>query len=142
MRDIISKFEAKQLEKQKRSLPEFRAGDSVNVKYRITEGDNTRIQSFAGTVIATTKSFAHYSSTFTVRKISDGIGVERKFMIHSPLLAEVEVLKRGIVRRAKLYYLRKLKGKSSRIEENLSDIAKISAAKATAKAAAKVAAKS
>jgi large subunit ribosomal protein L19 len=100
-------------------LPKFKVGDTVSVKYKITEGVNTRIQAFNGVVIARTKHETNYAATFTVRKISSGIGVERKFPLYSPLLAGVEVLKQGVVRRAKLYYLRTLTGKASRIKEKL-----------------------
>jgi len=100
-------------------IPNFKAGDTVNVKYKIVEGANSRIQAFSGVVIARAKAASHYSATFTVRKISSGIGVERNFTLYSPLIADIEVLKRGVVRRAKLYYLRELTGKASRIKEKL-----------------------
>ncbi len=120
---IIQNFEKNQAEKlaaaKKSPLPKFRAGDTVSVKYKITEGSTTRLQAFQGTVIAKTKSDDNYNATFTVRKISSGIGVERKFVANSPLVSSVEVLKRGVVRRAKLYYLRNLTGKASRIRERL-----------------------
>ena len=120
---IIQNFEKAQTEKlaaaKKAPLPKFRAGDTVSVKYKITEGSTTRLQAFQGTVIAKTKSDDNYNATFTVRKISSGVGVERKFVVNSPLLSSIEVLKRGVVRRAKLYYLRNLTGKASRIKEKL-----------------------
>lgn len=123
MKNIISDFNQKQLQKiQENSgyvIPNFKAGDTVSVKYKITEGDTTRLQAFNGVVIARTKSTNNYNATFTVRKISSGIGVERKFNLYSPLLAGIEVLKQGDVRRAKLYYLRNLTGKASRIKEKL-----------------------
>lgn len=100
-------------------IPNFKVGDTIKVKYKITEGATTRIQVFMGVVIAKSKSFVNYNSTFTVRKISSGIGVERKFPLYSPLLAGVEMVKQGVVRRAKLYYLRNLTGKASRIKEKL-----------------------
>ena len=100
-------------------VPKFKVGDTLSVKYKITEGDSTRIQAFNGIVIARTKSTNNFNATFTVRKISSGIGVERKFVLYSPLIAGVELLKQGDVRRAKLYYLRKLTGKASRIKEKL-----------------------
>lgn len=100
-------------------IPNFKVGDTIKVKYKITEGTTTRIQVFMGVVIAKSKSFVNYNSTFTVRKISSGIGVERKFPLYSPLLAGVELVKQGVVRRAKLYYLRNLTGKASRIKEKL-----------------------
>ena len=123
MTNIIEKFNISQVDKIKSSrsfsIPSFHVGDTVSVKYKITEGDTTRIQNFNGIVIAITKNFNNYNSTFTVRKISSGIGVERKFPIYSPLLAGIDVLKQGDVRRAKLYYLRNLTGKSSRIKEKM-----------------------
>jgi len=100
-------------------IPEFKVGDTVKVKYKITEGTTTRIQIFMGVVIAKSKSFSNYNSTFTVRKISSGVGVERKFPLYSPLISGVELAKQGVVRRAKLYYLRNLTGKASRIKEKL-----------------------
>jgi len=123
MSNIISDFNASQLNKLKESsgfkIPNFKSGDTVSVKYKITEGENTRIQSFNGVVIARSKSTENYNATFTVRKISSGVGVERKFNLYSPLLAGIEVLKQGDVRRAKLYFLRNLTGKASRIKEKL-----------------------
>lgn len=123
MTNLLSNFAQEQVKRIKEArgaeLPSFKVGDTVSVKYKITEGANTRIQAFNGIVIAKTKDFSNYSATFTVRKISSGVGVERKFTVYSPLLAGVEVLKQGVVRRAKLYYLRKLTGKASRIKEKL-----------------------
>lgn len=97
----------------------FDVGDSVSVAYRITEGNNTRIQNFEGVVIAKSKDPSNYDASFVVRKISHDIGVERKFLFHSPLIEEIIFVKKGIVHRAKLYYLRKLKGKATRIKEDL-----------------------
>ncbi|MBM3590196.1 MAG: 50S ribosomal protein L19 [Alphaproteobacteria bacterium] len=123
MKNIISDFNKSQLKKiQEQSgfkVPNFKAGDTVSVKYKITEGDTARLQAYNGVVIARTKSSENYNATFTVRKISSGVGVERKFNLYSPLLAGIEVLKQGDVRRAKLYYLRNLTGKASRIKEKL-----------------------
>ncbi len=123
MTNLISDFNKEQANKIKASrnftVPKFKVGDSVKVKYKITEGANTRIQAFAGVVIARTKDESNYAATFTVRKISDGIGVERKFTLYSPLIAGIEVTKQGVVRRSKLYYLRNLAGKASRIKEKL-----------------------
>lgn len=119
---IIENFEKAQLAKlaeSKKEIPNFKVGDTVSVKYKITEGATTRLQAFQGVVIARAKSQANYDATFTVRKMSSGVGVERKFVLHSPLVDSVEVLKQGVVRRAKLYYLRKLTGKSARIKEKL-----------------------
>lgn len=121
MTNLLSEFANEQVKRLKEAkaseIPAFSVGDTVSVKYKITEGTTTRIQAFIGTVIAKTKSDSNYNASFTVRKISSGIGVERKFMVYSPLLAGVEVLKQGVVRRAKLYYLRELTGKAARIKE-------------------------
>jgi len=95
--------------------PEFRAGDTVRVHVRVVEGDKERIQVFQGVVIG--RRGGGTRETFTVRKISGGIGVERIFPLHSPSLSRIEVIRRGKVRRAKLYYLRALRGKAARIEE-------------------------
>lgn len=123
MKNVLSDFAKQQVARIKQdrgfTLPEFKVGDTVSVKYKITEGTTTRLQAFKGVVIARTKSEANYAATFTVRKISDGVGVERKFPLYSPLLAGVEVLKQGIVRKSKIYYLRELTGKASRIKEKL-----------------------
>jgi large subunit ribosomal protein L19 len=119
----LKEFEEQQAkiakEKNSQAIAKFKVGDTVSVKYRINEGGNIRIQAFVGIVIAKSKKENNYRATFTVRKISSGVGVERKFIINSPLLAGVEVIKQGDVRRAKLYYLRKLNGKASRIKEKL-----------------------
>ncbi len=98
----------------KSDLPEFRPGDSVAVHVRVVEGDKERIQVFQGVVISRRGGGSRES--FTVRKISGGVGVERMFPLHSPSIDKVEVLRRGRVRRAKLYYLRDLKGKAARID--------------------------
>lgn len=123
MKNLLSDFAKQQVEKIKAArgseISAFKVGDTVSVKYKITEGATTRIQAFNGVVIARTKDVSNYAATFTVRKISSGVGVERKFTFYSPLLAGVDVLKQGVVRRAKLYYLRKLTGKASRIKEQL-----------------------
>ncbi|MFZ9181569.1 MAG: 50S ribosomal protein L19 [Rickettsiales bacterium] len=123
MKKLLENFNKAQAEKAKSTagynIPNFKSGDTVSVKYKITEGDTTRIQAFNGIVIARTKSSSNYNATFTVRKISSGVGVERKFNLYSPLIAGIEVLKQGDVRRAKLYFLRNLTGKASRIKEKL-----------------------
>jgi large subunit ribosomal protein L19 len=98
-----------------REQPEFRAGDTVRVHVRVVEGDKERIQVFQGVVIG--RRGGGTRETFTVRKISGGIGVERIFPLHSPSLNRIEVVRHGKVRRAKLYYLRALRGKAARIEE-------------------------
>lgn len=96
-------------------LPDFAPGDTLRVNVRVREGDKERIQAFEGTCIA--RKGGHISETFTVRKISGGIGVERVFPIHSPTVESITVVRRGRVRRAKLYYLRALRGKAARIRE-------------------------
>jgi large subunit ribosomal protein L19 len=96
-------------------LPTFRAGDTVRVNVRVREGDKERIQAFEGVCIA--RKNGGISETFTVRKISGGVGVERVFPLHSPMFSSVELLRQGRVRRAKLYYLRELRGKAARIKE-------------------------
>ena len=118
MVDIIRQLEAEQAAKieEKRKLPEFQPGDTVRVNVRITEGNRTRVQAYEGVCIA--RSGAGFQENFTVRKISYGEGVERVFPVYSPLVEGVEVVRRGKVRRAKLYYLRDRRGKSARISEN------------------------
>jgi large subunit ribosomal protein L19 len=96
-------------------IPAFRAGDTVRVNVKVTEGERTRVQAFQGIVIA--RHGGGVGETFTVRKISFGTGVERKFPLHAPTIESIEVVRRGIVRRAKLYYLRHLTGKATRIRE-------------------------
>ena len=96
-------------------IPEFKAGDSVKVHVRIVEGDRERIQLFEGVVIK--RRGGGISETFTVRKISYGVGVERTFPVHTPKIEKIDVVRRGRVRRAKLYYLRNLRGKAARIRE-------------------------
>ena len=98
-----------------KALPAFRAGDTLKVNVRVREGDKERVQAFEGVCIA--RNGRGVSSTFTVRKISNGVGVERIFPTHSPMLADVTVIRRGRVRRAKLFYLRELTGKGARIKE-------------------------
>lgn len=110
---IIDKIELTQL--RENPLPSFQAGDTVDVHVRITEGEKERIQIFTGVVIAISGQGSRRS--FTVRKISYGIGVERVFPMHSPSIAKVDVTFRGRVRRAKLYYLRELRGRAARIRE-------------------------
>lgn len=99
----------------KEGLPEFGAGDTVNVHVRVIEGEKERVQVFKGVVIRRRNGGPR--STFTVRKISYGVGVERVFPLHSPVLAKIEVIRHGRVRRAKLYYLRERRGKAARIVE-------------------------
>jgi large subunit ribosomal protein L19 len=104
-----------------REIPPFRAGDTVRVNVRVKEGEKERIQAFEGVCIA--RRGSGVSETFTVRKISNGVGVERIFPVHSPMLAEINVVRRGRVRRAKLYYLRNLTGKATRIKERKTRVA-------------------
>ena len=99
-------------------LPEFSSGDTVSVGVKVVEGNRSRVQVFEGTVIAIS-SGSNLSKTFTVRKISNGVGVERIFPFHSPNIDNIKVLKRGKVRRAKLYYLRERKGKAARVKERV-----------------------
>ena len=107
----------KQLEKEVMRLdhPDFGPGDTVKVHVKIREGEKERIQVFQGVVISRRKGTSN--ATFTVRKVSYGVGVERIFPLHSPIIDKIEVVTRGRVRRAKIYYLRKLKGKAARIKE-------------------------
>jgi len=110
--DFVKMIEQKEI---KGTPPVFRVGDTVKVHVKVKEGEKDRIQVFGGTVIA--MKGGGTGSTFTVRKISDGIGVERIFPMHSPIICKIEVVRRGKVRRAKLYYLRDRKGKAARVEE-------------------------
>ncbi|HVT19610.1 MAG TPA: 50S ribosomal protein L19 [Thermoanaerobaculia bacterium] len=110
--DQLHQVESLYIHKQQ---PEFRAGDTVRVHVRVVEGDKERIQIFQGVVIG--RRGGGTRETFTVRKISGGIGVERIFPLHSPSIDRIEVIRHGKVRRAKLYYLRELRGKAARIEE-------------------------
>lgn len=96
-------------------VPPFRAGDTVRVNVRVKEGDKERLQAFEGVCIA--RRGSGVSASFTVRKVSNGVGVERIFPLHSPMLADINVVRRGRVRRAKLFYLRSLTGKATRIKE-------------------------
>jgi large subunit ribosomal protein L19 len=109
---IIAEIEAGQL---KTNIPAFRPGDSIRVHFKVVEGDNERIQAFEGTVIR--DKGAGLGKMFTVRKVSYGVGIERIFPYNSPRIDKIEVVKRGRVRRAKLYYIRDLAGKAARIEE-------------------------
>ena len=112
--DIIRAIEQQQI---KQDLPEFNVGDNVKVHYRIKEGNRERIQVFQGDVIR--RQGASVRETFTVRKISFSIGVERTFPVHSPKIEKIEVTRHGDVRRAKLYYLRNKVGKAAKIKEKL-----------------------
>ncbi|HMN85845.1 MAG TPA: 50S ribosomal protein L19 [Bauldia sp.] len=115
--DIIRQLEAEQAAKieEKRKFPEFQPGDTVRVQVRVTEGTRTRVQAYEGVCIS--RKGAGFQESFTVRKISYGEGVERVFPVYSPSIDSIEVVRRGKVRRAKLYYLRDRRGKSARITE-------------------------
>ena len=115
-------------------MPEFRPGDTVKVHVRVVEGNRERVQVFQGVVIR--RQGGGIRETFTVRKISFGVGVERTFPVHSPSIAKLEVVSRGAVRRAKLYYLRDLRGKKARIKERRIDDAKLAAMEEAAAARA------
>ncbi|TYR82700.1 50S ribosomal protein L19 [Priestia megaterium] len=112
MQKLIEEITKEQL---KTDLPAFRPGDTVRVHVNIVEGSRERVQVFEGVVIK--RRGGGISETFTVRKISYGVGVERTFPLHTPKIAKIEVMRRGKVRRAKLYYLRELRGKAARIKE-------------------------
>jgi len=122
--NLIEQIEAAEVAaiSAKRTLPAFEAGDTVRVHVRVTEGTRTRLQAYEGVVIA--RKGGGINESFTVRKISYGEGVERVFPVYSPMVEKVEVVRRGKVRRAKLYYLRGLRGKSARIVENSGSRAK------------------
>ena len=127
--NIIEKIENEQIEKIGKTIPSFSSGDTVKVGYKITEGERTRIQNYEGVVISR-KGGSTLSASLTVRKISFGEGVERVFPLYSTNIDSITVLRRGRVRRSKLYYLRSLRGKSARIAEKtsykneISDLAK------------------
>ena len=117
----------------KKKLPEFKAGDNITVHYKIIEGNKERIQDYKGEVVQRKGSGA--TKTFTVRKISNGVGVERVFPLNSPNIDSIEVNKRGKVRRARLFYLRDLKGKKARIKEKRMNIEGVPAETAVTEAA-------
>lgn len=114
MSNIIDQFEAEQM---KKDVPDFAPGDTIVVQVRVKEGTRERLQAYEGVVIA--KRNRGLNSSFTVRKISHGEGVERVFQTHSPSIASIKLKRRGDVRRAKLYYLRERSGKSARIKEKI-----------------------
>jgi len=116
MANIIEQLEAEQVARKK--VPDFKAGDTVEVKVKVKEGDRERLQAFEGVVVA--KKNRGLNSSFTVRKMSHGEGVERVFQTYSAQVAEIAVKRKGEVARAKLYYLRELAGKAARIKEKLS----------------------
>ncbi len=119
MKHELQQFEANYLSsiKETKKIPEFKAGDTIKVNFKIIEGDKERIQSYQGICIALRNR--GINSSCTVRKISNGEGVERVFPIYSPKVESIELIRKGVVRRAKLYYLRNLTGKASRIAEKL-----------------------
>jgi large subunit ribosomal protein L19 len=117
MGNIIEEIEKEQIARLGKTIPDFRPGDTVVVQIKVKEGERERLQAFEGVVIA--KRNRGLNSSFTVRKISHGEGVERVFPLYSPAVQEIIVKRRGKVRRAKLYYLRELRGKAARIKEKL-----------------------
>lgn len=131
--DVIAQLEAEEMKRLDKNIPDFSPGDTVIVSVRVVEGERKRLQAYEGVVIA--KRNRGLNSSFIVRKISSGEGVERTFQTYSPLIASIEVKRRGDVRRAKLYYLRERSGKSARIREKVgvrqTEKAKAGAATAT-----------
>ena len=117
LEEIMDKLVGAVADQLKTDIPEFKAGDTVTVEVKIKEGNRERIQRFQGVVIS--RKGGGINETFTVRKISNGIGVERIFLLHSPNISKIERISVGKVRRAKLYYLRKLKGKAARIKQDI-----------------------
>jgi large subunit ribosomal protein L19 len=113
--DIIRQLEQEQIAKLNKSIPDFRPGDTLTVNVKVKEGERTRVQAYEGVCIARAGSGLHES--FTVRKISYGEGVERVFPLYSPMIDSIKVVRRGAVRRAKLFYLRDRRGKAARIAE-------------------------
>ena len=128
--DLIKTLEQEEIKRLAKNIPDFSPGDTVLVNVNVVEGERKRVQAFEGVVIA--KRNRGISSSFIVRKISSGEGVERTFQTYSPLLASIEVKRRGDVRRAKLYYLRGRSGKSARIREKLGESSDKSAAEGQA----------
>ena len=115
--DLIAQIEAEQIAELGQDIPDFKAGDTIRVGYKVTEGTRTRVQNYEGVCISRNHGNG-IAGTFTVRKISFGEGVERVFPLHSTNIDSITVVRRGRVRRAKLYYLRTRRGKSARIAEN------------------------
>ena len=111
----MNTLDALDAQSQRTDVPDFRAGDTVKVHARVVEGNRSRVQVFQGVVIS--RQGGGLRETFTVRKISFGVGVERTFPLHTPIVERIEVVTRGDVRRAKLYYLRELRGKAAKIKE-------------------------
>lgn len=129
--EVLKNVEAPQL---KSDLPEFGPGDTVRVHVRVIEGDKERLQVFQGVVLG--RRGSGIRASFTVRKVSDGVGVERIFPLHSPSVGKIELIRRGAVRRSKIYYLSELKGKSARIKEKRPSASAKGAKSKPAKAAA------
>jgi large subunit ribosomal protein L19 len=115
--DIIAQLEAEQIAKLGKTIPDFIPGDTVQVNVKVVEGERTRVQAYEGVCIA--RNGGGLNESFTVRKISYGEGVERVFPVHSPMIDSIKVVRKGKVRRAKLYYLRDRRGKSARIAERI-----------------------
>jgi large subunit ribosomal protein L19 len=126
--NLIAELEAEQIKKLDKTIPEFQPGDTVIVNVRVKEGERTRVQAYEGVCIA--RSGSGLNESFTVRKISYGEGVERVFPVYSPMIDSIKVVRRGKVRRAKLYYLRDRRGKSARIAERTDKTASEKAAAA------------
>ena len=124
--NLIAQLEQEELKRLGRELPEFAPGDTVVVNVNVKEGDRKRVQAYEGVVIA--KRNRGINSSFTVRKVSSGEGVERTFQSYSPLIASIELKRKGDVRRAKLYYLRARSGKSARIRERVGAAEEVAAA--------------
>ena len=120
--DVIQQLEKEEVARLAKKIPDFKTGDTVVVNVNVVEGDRKRVQAFEGVVIA--KRNRGLNSAFTVRKVSSGEGVERTFQSYSPLIASVEVKRKGDVRRAKLYYLRQRSGKAARIKERLDHVSR------------------
>ena len=139
--DIIQQLDKEQVEKLSagKNIPDFQPGDTVLVNVKVIEGDKTRVQAYEGVCIG--RSGRGINENFTVRKISYGEGVERVFPLYSPMIDSIQVVRRGKVRRAKLYYLRDRRGKSARIAERVETPGARAAAKEAAKGATKEAAK-
>ena len=115
--NVIEEFESRKMAKHEIQIPEFSSGDTVKVSVNVIEGERKRVQAFEGVVLG--RRNRGLNSSFIVRKISSGIGVERTFQLFSPLISKIEVIRRGDVRRSKLFYLRERSGKSARIKEKL-----------------------
>lgn len=132
--NIVQTLEAEQMQAANKNIPSFAAGDTVNVQVKVKEGERVRLQSFEGVVIAIRNR--GLNSSFTVRKISHGVGVERVFQTYSPIIDSIELKRRGEVRRAKLYYMRNLRGKAARIREKLNKNGKANESEANGSAEA------